>query len=43
MGLVKLRPSTNSEMLAVPGIGLRIAEKYGQEICRILRANSRGH
>jgi DNA topoisomerase-3 len=36
-GLVSLRPSTSSEMLSVPGIGLRIAEKYGQEICLILR------
>jgi RecQ family ATP-dependent DNA helicase len=39
-GLVKLRPSTNGEMLAVPGIGLRIAEKYGQEIRRILQTGS---
>jgi RecQ family ATP-dependent DNA helicase len=36
-GLVSLRPGTSSEMLSVPGIGLRIAEKYGSEICRILR------
>ncbi len=36
-GLLELRPATSSEMLSVPGIGLRIAEKYGQEICRILR------
>ena len=35
-GLVELRPRTSSEMLSVPGIGLRIAEKYGSEICRIL-------
>jgi len=35
-GLASLRPSTTSEMLAVPGIGLRIAEKYGHEIRRIL-------
>ncbi len=35
-GLVNLRPSTTGEMLAVPGIGLRIAEKYGHEIRRIL-------
>jgi len=35
-GLVELRPRTSSEMLSVPGIGLRTAEKYGQEICRIL-------
>ena len=39
-GLVELRPRTNSEMLAVPGIGLRIAEKYGDEIRRILHADS---
>lgn len=38
-GLVKLRPGTNSEMLAVPGIGLRIAEKYGHEIRRILHGS----
>ena len=35
-GLVEVRPATSSEMLSVPGIGLRIAEKYGSEICRIL-------
>jgi superfamily II DNA helicase RecQ len=35
-GLVELRPKTSSEMLSVSGIGLRIAEKYGPEICRIL-------
>jgi superfamily II DNA helicase RecQ len=35
-GLVEQRPRTTSEMLSVPGIGLRIAEKYGSEICRIL-------
>ena len=35
-GLLELRPATSSEMLSVPGIGLRIAEKYGKEICRIL-------
>ena len=42
-GLVELRPGTSSEMLSVPGIGLRIAEKYGDEIRRILHANSRDH
>jgi RecQ family ATP-dependent DNA helicase len=42
-GLVKLRPSTNSEMLAVPGIGLRIAEKYGHEIRRILHPTRPDH
>lgn len=39
-GLVKLQPTTNGEMLAVPGIGLRIAEKYGNEIRRILHRSS---
>jgi len=38
-GLVELRPTTTSEMLAVPGIGLRIAEKYGGEIRRILHGS----
>jgi superfamily II DNA helicase RecQ len=42
-GLVDLRPNSNSEMLDVPGIGLRIAEKYGHEIRRILHATSRDH
>ena len=37
-GLLELRPATSSEMLSVPGIGLRIAEKYGKEIRRILHA-----
>jgi len=40
-GLATLRPGTPREMLSVPGVGLRIAEKYGDEICRILR-RSRG-
>jgi len=40
-GLVELRPSNSSEMLSVPGIGLRIAEKYGREICRILHPGDR--
>jgi RecQ family ATP-dependent DNA helicase len=39
-GLVELRPRTSSEMLSVPGIGLRIAEKYGPDICRILLKSS---
>ena len=42
-GLIHRRPGTPGEMLAVPGIGLRIAEKYGQEICRILQATQREH
>ena len=37
-GLATLRPRTTSEMLSVPGIGLRTAEKYGAEIRRILHA-----
>jgi RecQ family ATP-dependent DNA helicase len=39
--LVDLRPNTNGELLAVPGIGLRIAERYGNEIRRILHSGSR--
>jgi superfamily II DNA helicase RecQ len=39
-GLVELRPGTTTEMLAVPGIGLRIAEKYGSEIRKILHGGS---
>jgi DNA topoisomerase-3 len=35
-GLVDLRPRTTTEFLAVSGIGLRTAEKYGDEIRRIL-------
>jgi RecQ family ATP-dependent DNA helicase len=42
-GLVNLRPGTTSEMLAVPGIGLRTAEKYGPELRRILQATNRDH
>jgi RecQ family ATP-dependent DNA helicase len=41
-GLVKLRPTTPGEMLSVSGIGLRIAEKYGHEILRILQARKPG-
>ena len=36
MSLVERRPSTTGEMLTVPGIGLRTAERYGTEIRRIL-------
>jgi RecQ family ATP-dependent DNA helicase len=39
-GLATLRPLTNSDMLSVPGIGLRIAEKYGNEIRRILHGKA---
>ncbi len=39
-GLVEFRPSTTAEMLSVPGIGLRIAEKYGPDIRRILHGSS---
>ncbi len=41
-GLVKLRPVNSSQMLSVPGIGLRIMEKYGREICRILQSHGPG-
>ncbi len=41
-GLVELRPGTTTEMLRVPGIGLRIAEKYGSEIRKILHGGSGG-
>ena len=34
--LATLRPRNTTEMLAVPGIGLRTAEKYGTQIQRIL-------
>ena len=40
-GLVEQRPRNNSEMLTVPGIGLRIAEKYGVEIRHILNPGTR--
>ncbi len=38
-GLVERRPSNPSQMLSVPGVGLRIAQKYGAEICRILSSH----
>jgi len=40
-GLVKVRPKTSSEMLNVPGIGLRTADRYGSAIRRILHPNSK--
>jgi RecQ family ATP-dependent DNA helicase len=40
-GLLSARPGTTSEMLSVPGIGLRIAERYGNEIRRILHGGHR--
>ena len=33
------RPRTDQELLAVPGIGLSTVEKYGRDICRVLREN----
>ncbi len=42
-GLVHRRPSTPREMLEVSGIGLRIAEKYGREIIRILHPGTATH
>jgi RecQ family ATP-dependent DNA helicase len=33
------RPATDRELLAIAGVGLRIVEKYGAEIYRILQGN----
>jgi superfamily II DNA helicase RecQ len=33
------RPRTAQELLAVPGIGMSTVEKYGRDICRVLREN----
>jgi RecQ family ATP-dependent DNA helicase len=37
--LAASRPVTTQELLAVPGIGFSTVEKYGTEICRVLRQN----
>ena len=37
--LATSRAGTVQELLAVPGIGISTAEKYGTEICRIVREN----
>lgn len=37
--LATSRPRTTAELLAVPGIGSAIAEKYGKDIYRVLREN----
>lgn len=37
--LVAQRPNTPAELVAVPGIGLRTAERYGSEIRRILHGS----
>ena len=34
------RPATTQELLAVTGMGLRLVEKYGRDIFRILRENA---
>ena len=39
--LVRLRPRNITEMVAVPGIGLRTAEKYGEQIHRVLHGAAR--
>jgi RecQ family ATP-dependent DNA helicase len=33
------RPGTDRELLAIPGVGLRMIEKYGAEIYRIVQGN----
>jgi len=35
--LAAMRPGTTQELLAIPGFGIRTVEKYGTEICRVLR------
>jgi len=37
--LAMMRPGTAQELLAIPGFGIRTVEKYGTEICRVLREN----
>jgi superfamily II DNA helicase RecQ len=38
-GIAERRPATAAELLAVPGIGMGAAEKYGRQIYRILGEN----
>ena len=37
--LAASRPATTEDLLAVPGIGISKLEKYGRDICRVLRGN----
>ena len=37
--LTTMRPRTSQELLAIPGFGISTVEKYGTEICRVLREN----
>jgi RecQ family ATP-dependent DNA helicase len=37
--LTTSRPATTQELLAIPGIGIYTLEKYGKDICRVLREN----
>jgi len=37
--LATSRPVTAQELLAIPGIGISTQEKYGRDICRVLREN----
>ena len=37
--LATKRPGTTQELLAVPGFGISTVEKYGTQICRVLREN----
>jgi len=37
--LAASHPETTEDLLAVPGIGISTLEKYGREICRVLREN----
>ncbi|MBI4910725.1 MAG: DNA topoisomerase 3 [Acidobacteria bacterium] len=38
--IAQRRPATASELVAIPGLGIRIAEKYGHQIYRILSQHS---
>ena len=35
------RPLTDAQLLEVPGIGLKLAEKYGKQIFRVISAGGR--
>ena len=37
--LAASRPATTEGLLAIPGIGISKLEKYGRDICRVLRGN----
>jgi DNA topoisomerase-3 len=40
LAIAETEPNTAAELLAIPGVGIKLVEKYGAQIYRILRSNA---